>query len=223
MRAVGVDLAAAPIAEGKRAIAAIGLRNVELRQGDVRDADRRRLGEFDYVVAHGVYGWIPPDARDALLATIAREPRAGWDRLRLLQRAARRLLTAHAARRRALARARGRPGDELARAAKAQELYLFPKEQRVTPADSYGALLEREVPPLADGPLYRLVHDDLSEFWHPVWFADFAAHAARHGLGYVGEADLFSLRTALLPEDSSPRSGSSPAATGSPSRTTSTS
>ena len=57
---------------------------------------------------------------------------------------------------------------------------------------------------LADGPIYRLVHDDLSEHWHPVWFAEFAEHAARHGLGYVGEADLFSLRTEMLPEGVEP-------------------
>ena len=56
------------------------------------------------------------------------------------------------------------------------------------------------MPVLADGPVYRLVHDDLSEHWHPVWFAEFAEHAARHELGYVGEADLFSLRTEMLPE-----------------------
>ena len=55
---------------------------------------------------------------------------------------------------------------------------VFLKEQRVTTADTYGALLEREVPVLADGPIYRLVHDDLSEHWHPVWFAEFAEHAA---------------------------------------------
>jgi hypothetical protein len=87
-----------------------------------------------------------------------------------------------------------------ARAEKAQELYTFLKEQRVTNADTYGALLEREVPVLSDAPIYRLVHDDLSEHWHPVWFAEFAEHAARHGLGYVGEADLFSLRTEMLPD-----------------------
>ena len=94
--------------------------------------------------------------------------------------------------------------DERARAEKARELYLFLKEQRITSADTYGALLEREVPVLSDAPIYRLVHDDLSEFWHPVWFAEFAEHAARHGLGYVGEADLFGLRTEMLPEGVEP-------------------
>ena len=198
IEAVGIDLAEAPIAEGRAAVAEIGLRNVELRQGDIRELAGGALGAFDYIVAHGVYGWIPEDARDALLALIAASltpaglayvsynAQPGGYFRRMLRDAG-------------LWHARD-AGDELERAAKAQELYVFLKEQRMTPADTYGALLEREVPSLADGPLYRLVHDDLSEHWHPVWFAEFAEHAARHGLAYVGEADLFGLRTEMLPQ-----------------------
>src|ERR687893_3086810 len=36
LEAVGVDLAAKPIAEGRHAIAEVGLENMELRQGDIR-------------------------------------------------------------------------------------------------------------------------------------------------------------------------------------------
>jgi SAM-dependent methyltransferase len=202
IRAVGVDLAAGPIADGQAAIAEIGLGNVELRQGDVVDLADGRLGTFDYIVAHGVYGWVPPAARDALLATIhaslapsgiayvSYNAQPGGYFRRMLRDAG-------------LWHARDAVG-ELAKAEKAQELYTFLKEQRMTSADTYGALLERELPPLADGPLYRLVHDDLSEFWHPLWFAEFAAHAAQHGLGYVGEADLYSLRVEMLPEGVEP-------------------
>ncbi len=204
IQAVGVDLAAGPIDDGRAVIAEVGLANVELRQGDVRDLADGALGEFDYIVAHGVYGWIPADARDALLATICASltpdgiayvsynAQPGGYFRQMLRDAG-------------LWHARNvDPGDELARAAKAQELFTFLKEQRVTTADTYGALLEREVPILADGPLYRLVHDDLSEFWQPLWFADFAAHAASHDLDYVGEADLYSLRTEMLPEGVEP-------------------
>src|SRR4051795_9203378 len=60
IRALGVDLAAGPVEDGQRAIAEIGLTNVELRHGDVRELSG--LGEFDYIVAHGVYSWIPDDA-----------------------------------------------------------------------------------------------------------------------------------------------------------------
>src|ERR1700751_2698168 len=57
LQAVGVDLAAAPIEEGRAAAQAIGIGNVDLRQGDVRALTDGQLGRFDYVVAHGVYAW----------------------------------------------------------------------------------------------------------------------------------------------------------------------
>src|SRR3954451_18351295 len=70
IHALGVDLSAAAVAEGRAIAAAIGLANVELQRADVRELTDGRLGEFDYIVAHGVYGWIAADAREALLATI---------------------------------------------------------------------------------------------------------------------------------------------------------
>ena len=202
IRALGYDLAAGPVADGQRAIAEIGLPNVELRHGDVRELSG--LGEFDYIVAHGVYSWIPADARDALLATIREflapqgiayvsfnaEP-GGYFR-RMLRDAG-------------LWHARGiEPGDDVARALKAQELYKFLQKYRVSSADTYGALLEREVPPLAGAPVYRLVHDDLSTHFSACWFAEFSAHCGEHGLGYVGEADLYGLRTEMLPSEVEP-------------------
>src|SRR3954454_8896697 len=65
IRAVGVDLAAVAIEEGRTVVDAVGLQNIELYQADVRELTDGRLGEFDYIVAHGVYGWIPADAREA--------------------------------------------------------------------------------------------------------------------------------------------------------------
>ncbi len=199
VRAVGVDLAAAPIEEGRAAAAEVGLTNLELRHGDVRELTAGALGEFDYVIAHGLYAWVPPDAREALMASVAAHlaPEGlGYVSFNAYPGGYfRRML-----RDIGLWHARG-IDDPLERAAKAQELYKFLNEQRATEADTFGAVLEREVPPLADGPLYRLVHDDLADDWDPVWFADFAAHAARHGLAFVGEADLSGLRSELLPED----------------------
>ena len=197
IRALGVDLAPSAIDEGNAAIEAIGLTNLELRQGDVRALTQGQLGEFDYIVAHGVYAWIPPDARDALLELIASH--LSPDGLAYVSYNAnpggylRRML-----RDAGLWHARGLE-DPLERAAKAQELYLFLRDNRAGESDMYGQMIERLVPALAGGPLYRLVHDDLSDFWEPVWFADFAAHAARHRLDFVGEADLSGLRSEQMP------------------------
>jgi SAM-dependent methyltransferase len=193
IRAVGVDLASSAIEEGRVAIAEVGLTNLELRQGDVRALTQGQLGEFDYIVAHGVYTWIPPEA--ALLALIASHlsphglayvsynANPGGYFRRMLRDAG-------------LWHARGIE-DPLEQAEKAQELYRFLHDNRATDSDVYGQLIERIVPPLAQGPLYRLVHDDLSEFWEPVWFADFAAHVAVHRLAFVGEADPVCSETLL--------------------------
>ncbi|MDA0142195.1 class I SAM-dependent methyltransferase [Solirubrobacter deserti] len=198
LRAVGVDLAAKPIAEAQQAVSEIGLTNLEFRQEDVRGLTNGALGQFDYVVAHGVYGWMPEDADDALLAAIkASLAPAGIAYVSFNAQPGgyfRRML-----RDVGLWHAR-HESSVTDKAEKAQELFKFLQEYRVSDADTYGQLLGREVGVLADAPSYKLVHDDLGESWTPRWFAEFAEHAGRHGLGYVGEADLFSLRSEMLPE-----------------------
>ena len=49
-------------------------------------------------------------------------------------------------------------------------------------------MLGEDVHALATAPEPMLVHDLLAATYEPVWFADFAAAAARHGLAYVGDA-----------------------------------
>ena len=66
---IGIDLAAEPILEGKRLIAAAGLTNITLLQGDVCNLTAD-LGRFDYIIAHGLYSWVPPAVREKLLAVI---------------------------------------------------------------------------------------------------------------------------------------------------------
>ncbi len=202
IRAVGVDLAASAIEEGRASVAAVGLENLELRQGDVRALTNGELGEFDFIVAHGVYTWVPLDAREALMALI--ESHLSPNGLAYVSYNAnpggyfRRML-----RDAGLWHARGIE-DATERVTKAQELYVFLQEQRAGETDAYGRLMARMLPALANAPVYRLVHDDLSDDWDPVWFSDFAAHAARHGLAYVGEADLSGLRSDVLPDEVEP-------------------
>src|SRR5918997_3320502 len=139
IRATGVDLATGPIADGQAAIAEIGLDTIALHVADVRSLADGSLGEFDYIVAHGVYSWIPEDARDALMATIrASLAPAGVGYVSFnahpggyFRRMLRDVGLWHA---RALDD--GAPAE---RAAKAQELYKFLAEHRMTSADTYGA------------------------------------------------------------------------------------
>ena len=64
---VGCDLSPSAIDAGRAMAAAIGARNVDLRCADLATLDPT-LGPFDYIVAHGVYSWVPADVREALFA-----------------------------------------------------------------------------------------------------------------------------------------------------------
>jgi len=70
-RFLGVDLYANQIADGQALIDAVGLDNVTLRQGDILDLDPVALGQFDYVIVHGVYSWVPDAVRERILTLCA--------------------------------------------------------------------------------------------------------------------------------------------------------
>ena len=64
---LGLDAAAMAIRAGKQEIATLGLANIRLEHMDIMDAGPE-LGTFDYVIAHGLYSWVPEPVRDKLLA-----------------------------------------------------------------------------------------------------------------------------------------------------------
>jgi len=65
-RCLGIDLSRRQVEMGQAQIQALRLTNVELRQGDILDLDDS-LGQFDYIIAHGVYSWVPERVRQRLL------------------------------------------------------------------------------------------------------------------------------------------------------------
>ena len=70
-RFVGIDIAKRHVELGTERVAAAGIGNVELRHADLTEVGDS-LGTFDYVIAHGVYSWVPPQVADHLLALVAR-------------------------------------------------------------------------------------------------------------------------------------------------------
>src|SRR6185503_10934875 len=62
---VGIDLSSRQVAEGQEFIRALGLRNIRLQAQDLLDFDD--AGTFDYIIAHGLYSWVPQTVRDRLM------------------------------------------------------------------------------------------------------------------------------------------------------------
>ena len=63
---LGLDLSPKQIADGTARIARSGLTNIRLIQQSIADVTRG-LGQFDYIICHGVYSWVPADVRDSIL------------------------------------------------------------------------------------------------------------------------------------------------------------
>ena len=72
-RFTGVDLAGTPIAAARTLTDELGLGNIAFHQRDIMELESG-FAEFDYIIAHGVYAWVPPQVRDRLLA-VCRIPR----------------------------------------------------------------------------------------------------------------------------------------------------
>jgi SAM-dependent methyltransferase len=63
----GIDLSARAIEVARRGADELGLRNIVFEHRDIM-AVTPSLGRFDYIIAHGVYSWVPPVVREKILA-----------------------------------------------------------------------------------------------------------------------------------------------------------
>jgi methyltransferase-like protein/2-polyprenyl-3-methyl-5-hydroxy-6-metoxy-1,4-benzoquinol methylase len=191
---VGIDLSVRQIETGRDAINAMGLTNIRLQRMDIREISPS-FGEFDYIIAHGIYSWVPPDVREHLmrlcsynlapngLAYISYNTYPGWHMLGSI----REML---------LYRTR-KVNNPLEKAAQAKQFLKFLTEAiggKQAPTQQimkgYLSFLERELAHLDESSDAYLLHDELERVNDPVFFHQFAAHAAQHNLLYVTDADF---------------------------------
>ena len=198
---VGFDLAATAVAKGQETIAALGLKNITLRQLDLRDVTRE-LGEFDYISAHGVYSWVPPELRQRILA-ICKALLAGNGIAYISYNAypgghvrdmMSEMMKFHT---------RGCP-DAGVKIKQARSLTKFIAD--ANPGGGHlGAFLHQELERIEESDDSVLYHDDLSEFRSPFYFHQFIEDAARHGLQFLAEADFHEMQDSIFPPEATAR------------------
>lgn len=183
---VGIDLAAQPIARGTSVAEKLGLANISLQARDVAEAGPD-LGEFDYIIAHGLYSWVPEGVRERIMeicsgnlsamgvAYVSYNAYPG-NHLRDLVRGMMRYHGSHFA----------KPADQIHQARGLVKLLSEAGDR----SDPYQQLLARELERITKYTDAGFFHDDLSANNQPVYFHEFVAHAEREGLQYLGEADL---------------------------------
>ncbi|HEY3928401.1 MAG TPA: class I SAM-dependent methyltransferase [Candidatus Koribacter sp.] len=191
---IGIDIAEQPIDRGREAIRNIGLGNIQLEVRDLTKLDRE-LGQFDYIIAHGIYAWVPEQVRDALLGVCREHLQAGgiaYISYNALpgghaRRIIRDFMLFHT-------RSIHDPDEKIR---EAEGILDFAIES--TPReDYYDKLLEHRQKTMPEGT--ALFHDDLNDIYEPVYAEQFLDQAAKHDLGYVGEADFFEMSDAMYPQ-----------------------
>lgn len=183
---VGIDLAGETVQAAQAFARQGGVANVRFETLDLTRFPTD-AGTFDYIIAHGVYSWIPVDARDALMALIGRHlaPKGvafvsyntypGCHLRRMVWE----MLKFHT----------GELDDPQSQLAEAQTLIRLiahgnaQPDQYTQPLVTEAQRMEGRIPPL-------LFHDDLSPVNEPVYFHEFVDHAARHGLQFLAESNI---------------------------------
>jgi len=181
----GFDLAALPIARGQQRIGELSLRNIRLFEADICDV--HGLEEFDYIVAHGVYTWVPENVREHLLALCSRHLAPSG--IACVSYNA--LPGSHL---RNIARDALRWGGQRELSPEHQVaagLELLHLAARSRPAgDIYRRLLEERAAKIEKRSAAATYHDELAPAYEAISILELLERARDHGLEYLSEAEL---------------------------------
>jgi SAM-dependent methyltransferase/methyltransferase-like protein len=194
---LGVDVSNAQVAAGRARIAQLGLANIDLRCASFTEIGATD-GVFDYIICHGVYSWVAAPLREAILricrkrlsprgiALVSYNVLPGWR----LRQALRDCFLLHV----------GGESDPRRRAQQVRAL-LGTLQAAGNAPGNYSAILKSEASSLIPSSDDYIAHEFLDDTNEPCTFADFAAAAARHGLGFLAEAELPSMIVSNYPAE----------------------
>ncbi|MGB2623109.1 MAG: class I SAM-dependent methyltransferase [Candidatus Acidiferrum sp.] len=183
---VGVDLAVKPVASAQGRILRLGLTNIRIEAMDLMQVELN-AGNFDYIIAHGVYAWVPEHVQKKILAICGAHLSPNGvafvsynttpaGRVRQILRE----MTAFHEKRTAKSASRVQTNKNFLDAI-----------SRVTDKRSpWKTLLQEELKLTFNRDEKVVFHDDLADCFLPVSFGDFVERAAKCGLQYLSEAHL---------------------------------
>ncbi|MBK7425374.1 MAG: class I SAM-dependent methyltransferase [Propionivibrio sp.] len=184
-RYTGIDLSTAQIDSAVSLAKTLGLEQVHFAAADLRSL-AGTLGEFDYIVCHGVYSHVPADVQEAILsicahslapngvAYVSYNTYPGWH----MRSMVRDLLRWHV---------RDTP-DLVLQVARAREFMQVLARHAQPPGGWYAGALGDEARILADSLDSYIAHEHLDPVNEPLYLTEFVARARRHSLEYLGDA-----------------------------------
>jgi SAM-dependent methyltransferase len=194
---VGIDLAEMPIGKAETLAVQLGLQNVKFRQADVAQLTGQ-AGECDFLIAHGLYSWVPEPVQAKMLeligyllapngiAYVSYNVYPGWH----IREMTRNIVRLHTAGLTDPAEIRLRAISLLGTIYKSQD-----------ENEMYRGTVRAEMERIAGKDPNQCFHDDFAEINQPVYFAEFMKRAAGHGLQFLSEAELTNLQNLGYPQE----------------------
>ncbi len=195
---VGIDFSARQVEMGQAMIRALNLQNISIEHASILDIDKS-WGEFDYIIAHGVFSWVPTQVQEKIfaicsanlapqgIAYISYNTHPGWRMREML----RDMMLYHIR----------QIKDPSQQVDQAKALIDFLSRHVPTENNPYGLVLKSELEIINRSTDWYLFHDHLEEVNDPVYFYQFAERAGFHGLQYLGESDFGTMLTTNFPQE----------------------
>jgi len=195
---VGVDGARSQISIADSGKEILKLSNISFIHADFLEVDRQLEGQFDFIIAHGIFSWVPNNVRDALLGLCAYRLRPegllylnyntypGWNVRGMIREFL-------------LAQTAGESNLSI-RAQLAQEVSAQIFASITVGEQPYSQLMANEFQFVCDSHLSYVAHEYLASDNHPYWRSEFMELAKTNGLEYVTDAD-FNYSSGRIPED----------------------
>jgi len=193
---VGVDLSAPRIEEAKSYADTLGLSNIEFHHQDLLEFEPEKYGTFDFIVAHGIYSWVPELVREKIpwiyaqclkpngVGFISYNAYPGWH-VREVARHAMQFQTELI-------------DSPLEKVANGLRFVEFLSEAS-SPDPLYKSLLSEQLTYLEKKVPESIFHDDLGTFNQPFYFRQFVERIEGSGLQFVSELEPMSFFIDDLP------------------------
>ena len=191
---VGVDISGHAIARARGRARAAGIENVAFEEASIADF-APPAASFDYVIAHGVFSWVPEPIREATMALCAHAlsehgiAYVSYNTLPggHLRDVVRNLLKAHVGESQP-------PAQQLAAARELLDVLrsAWAYDEQLSTIVSLATKMREDSDAL-------LFHDTLSPINRRLYFDEFIAYSDRHGLQFLAEANFWEMQVGWLP------------------------
>ncbi len=193
---MGIDISPVQIERGRQHVKALGLSNVHLECCSVTDL-RPALGQFDFIICHGIYSWVEKPVQDAIfhalkahlapqgIGFVSYNVLPGWRMKQPFRDVALSVLSADL---------------ELPKKVDAASEMLHFLASHSDAKTAYGMALREQDETIAKMRRDYVAHEYLEDTNSPCTLTAFLKHAGSAGLAYLGDAEI----SEMIPIGSSP-------------------